>query len=196
MRMNIVWFDDDLRPRNEGKTIERSRLQVWLRWFDSVKQDFNIIEVYTLSQFSELLQARSDLQQDPERQIHGFLIDQMWKASMETGDNFGKLHASFENERIRHLDAGVRLVSLMRNRGVNRPVWMRPYETTPTAIFTSITEFNRALDAYLDEEARGTVRGILKMSPDEQGCIIGSNGKLDDGLVKWARELPAQFRAS
>lgn len=189
MRLNIIWFDDDLRPRHEGKTIERTRLQVWLRWFAANQEHYRIIEVRTLEHFASLLREQAEQQHDLERRIHAFLIDQMWRQSSEFGETFEKLDPQFRQEKIKHLDAGVKLVALMRNKGTPRPEWMKPFEATPTAIFTSITEFRRAMDNYLDADARESVVGILKMSPDDQEQIISAGRILDDDLVKWLNGL-------
>jgi hypothetical protein len=165
-RANVVWFDDDLRPKSDGNTPERVRLQTWLRWLYSspMAERFKIVEVRDLRSFTTALRERATLPVEHDDRIDGLLIDQMWREKADIDRTFECLDSNFANERVKHLDAGVQLLGIMRNRSFShlRPSWLSSYGTVPTAVFTTIIEYGDALDQYLDSDVKDQIRGILK----------------------------------
>jgi len=132
---------------------------------------YRVIEARDLRAFAKELKERAGLQRHDAERIDGLLIDQMWRERADEDRTFRDLDLEFADERVRHLDAGVQLIGLMRNHAFSakRPKWLDAYADVPIAIFTTITEYSDAIDIYLDSDVKNTVRGVLKrqISPSD-----------------------------
>lgn len=163
-RKNILWLDDDLRPKSEGLTEERSRLQPWLRWFATGDrpQHFALIEAQTVEKFATELQQRTQLKPTDHDYVHALLIDAMWKHTSNSASNFGAL--GFKNEAIIPMEAGIQLIGLLRNARYKsqRPDWLEPYANRDAAILTSLTDSHGSLQEYVDAKEQNSLTVMQK----------------------------------
>jgi hypothetical protein len=180
-RINLLWLDDDLRPRSDGASSERDRLQTWLRYLyttDRVER-IRVIEVRDLASFREQLELRFDKPEDDPEHIDAFLIDVLWRANSDASSwTFGDLDPVFSDERVLPLDAGAQLIGLMRNRRhhAKRPAWLRAFDNHPIAVLTTLTDHTGTVDSHVDDDVLKLLKILVKNSssaaedPDEAFC--------------------------
>jgi|CXWL01.1.fsa_nt_gi hypothetical protein len=144
-RVNVLWLDDDLRPRDEGITPERARLQPWLRWFKKNENRIKLIEAYTIVQFAEILEKNEASQPDDDSYIDVLLIDLMLRESSllpETFENIG-----FPDEKIIPMEAGIQFVKLIHAK--NAPAWLSKYKYRKLAVLTTLTDATFTITGHL-----------------------------------------------
>jgi hypothetical protein len=180
-RINLLWFDDDLRPRSDGDSSERERLQTWLRYLHTTDRVERIclIEVRDLASFRQQLELRCNKPvHDPEH-IDAFLIDVLWRECQDPMKwTFGELDPVFSDERVLPLDAGAQLIGLMRNRRheARRPPWLKAFDQHPIAVLTTLTDHRGTVDRHIEDEVLKRVKILVKNSsqdadePDEAFC--------------------------
>jgi hypothetical protein len=173
-RVNMLWFDDDLRPLSEGATLERARLQKWLRYLNTGDraERIRIIEVRDLRSFRRELEARHDKPASHADHIDAFLIDVQWRESIDDEWTFGELHDSFRNERIKAFDAGAQLIGLMLNERYQhlRPKWMDAYRRHPFTILTTYHNPDEVVRPHVDASVLRRINIIMKDNdvPEDQ----------------------------
>lgn len=137
--INILWFDDDLRPKSDGRTPERLRLQPWLRWFSTRDrpQNFCLVEAHTLERFADELRQRASLRPEDDQYIHAVLLDFMWRGHKELATTFEAV--GFPDQQVNALDAGAQLFCLITCKALEekRPEWLRNYSTRDIGILTT-----------------------------------------------------------
>ena len=180
-RINLLWFDDDLRPRSEGESSERERLQTWLRYLNTTDRVERIclIEVRELASLREQLKRRFDKPANDPEHIDAFLIDVLWrKNGQDEAWSFGDLAPEFRDEQVLPLDAGAQLIGLMRNRRYarQRPAWLQAFDKHPIAVLTTLTDHSGTVDKHVDEDVLASLTVLLKGTsadadmPDEAFC--------------------------
>jgi hypothetical protein len=193
-KINILWFDDDLRPLGDGNTEERLRLQVWLRWFKTGDRPerFNLVEVRDLVTLRSELIRRAEKPASDVDHIDAFLIDIFWRSATEPGSwNFRDLDQGFERERVLPLDAGAQLIGLMLNERYSRhrPPWLTAFQGRPIAVLTTLTDHRETLEKHVDVPALGNIAVLVK-------TVVMANGvEPDRDFCSWIGNLrPRQDR--
>lgn len=186
-RANILWFDDDLRAREEGKTPERLRLQPWLRWFNTEDRASRIclIETNCVDDFARILVERKDIDKEHKDYIDAILIDLMWRESSRMATNFNAL--GFPQEKVIPLDAGAQLIGLLLNESfkATRPHWLTPYGTRNIATLTTLTDHTLTMQKYLDANA------LKKITAIKKDIEIGAEGNHapSKSFVDWVNNI-------
>lgn len=186
-RINLLWFDDDLRPRAEGASSERERLQTWLRYLYTTDRIERIclIEVRDLAGLREQLQRRCDKPLHDPDHIDAFLIDVLWREDGQDGGwNFGELAPQFSSEKVLPLDAGAQLIGLMRNRRYagQRPPWLSAFEQHPIAVLTTLTDHTGTVEKHIDQEVLAQLDVLLKGASAEADMP-------DEAFCRWVKNL-------
>lgn len=162
--INILWLDDDLRPKADGITEERCRLQPWLRWFATKDrpQKFSLIEAQTIEKFSYELKQRAFLKPEDNDYVDALLIDTMWKRNSKSASSFAAI--GLPNEAIIPLEAGAQLIGFMRSKkpSIPRHDWLEPYSKRHTAVLTTLTDSNGSLHDHVGDTELSTLTVIQK----------------------------------
>ena len=182
-RINILWLDDDLRPRMDGETNERRRLQTWLRWFATGDRpgQFQVVEARSLDDFARHMKECEQLGEDSDAYIDALLIDIMWRGQ---NDKFFS-PIGFPNHAVVPLNAGAQLLGLMLNADPpsERPGYLSCYGNRKIATLSTLTDSSSSLHHYLDRVALAKVTVLEK---NIQGTDIPDP---DDKFVQWCGSL-------
>lgn len=172
-RCTILWVDDDLLPLDEGVTLQRSRLQPWLRWFKKRQDHFRLIEVCSLTALAEALkEAERKTPNDPDY-LDAMLIDIMWRAGTGLSGTFELF--GFPQESILPMEGGTQFLSLMLNSQYEaaRPSWLTCPQGRKIAALSTLVSAALVTDEFLDEDARGRVTVLEKeISEDPQSGLL------------------------
>lgn len=187
--VTILWLDDDLRPRNEGRTEERSRLQPWLAYLKSpeVSARVLLVECQTLKEFRNELTSRLDLKPQDEGYIDVFLIDIFWRTNSRAAQaGFGDLDAAFTDEKVLHLEAGAQLIGFMLNESwrKRRPAWLDTFRTRPIWVLTTIRDNGSTLGRWIEQAPLSKVGLLLKDPVEGQGKLVAN-----EEFVRWVASL-------
>jgi hypothetical protein len=193
--VTILWLDDDLRPRNEGRTEERSRLQPWLAYLKSpeVSARISLVECQTLKEFRNELMSRLDLKPHDEGYIDVFLIDIFWRTNSPAAQaGFGDLDVAFADEKVLHLEAGAQLIGFMLNESwrKRRPAWLDAFRTRPIWVLTTMRDHGSTLGRWIEQAPLSKIGLLLKDPVERQGKLVAN-----DEFVRWVASLaPVDYR--
>lgn len=189
-RINILWVDDDLVPRNQGNTPQRTRLQPWLRWFRSREADFRVIGVNALDALADALQRAHAKKPGDAEYLDALLVDIMWREGTGLSGNFGRF--GFPKESILPLDGGAQFLGLLLNAQYqdhsNRPAWFCCPPQRKVAALTTLVSAVPTTEAHLDHAARARVSVLEKeVRDDPHTGLLAPN----ESFIRWCEGLLA-----